>query len=241
MGPFLCIVVGHVNVGDTGRIVRLLTSEAGRVSLMVRRAQGRAGQLGALLELGNQLHVRVRPAKGKLDTLLGADVHRAPLRARESYDRIALLTYACEICSALAPENCEAPKHFRLLQSALEVLEGELVPSAATRVALEAKVLTFSGLQPSLVTCARCGGDLDTAARFDHLAGGATHVHCGNGPQLSLEALRQCEALRRTPLADTPSQRLVEGDFEWLLSDFVQHQLGSALRSRAMFTAFDEI
>jgi DNA repair protein RecO len=208
---------------------------------MVRRARGRKGQLGALLDLGNQLSVSARPSKGELDILVSADIVRAPLRARDTYERIALLTYACEICSALAPEYCEAPKHFRLLQAALEVLEGEAEPTSATRVALEAKALTFSGLQPSLLRCARCGSALEDHARFDHLAGGATHEHCGSGPQLTRDALQQCEDLRRTPLADTPGTPLCGLELEWLLADFVQHQLGSALKSRALFTAFDTI
>ena len=171
--------------------------------------------------------------------MLGADVVRAPLRARDTYDRIAFLTYACELCSALAPESCEAPKHYRLLQAALEMLEGEAEPCPATRLALEAKALTFSGLQPGLLRCVRCAEPLERTAQFDHLVGGAVHEHCGNGPTLTREGLAQCEELRRTPLALTPGIGLLDSGVEWLISDFVQHQLGSELRSRAMFSSFD--
>jgi DNA repair protein RecO len=241
MEPVVSIVVGYVNVGDNARVVRLLTAHAGRVSVMARRGRGKKGQLGALLELGNQLIVRTRPSKGELATLLGADVHRAPLRGRETYDRIAFLSYACEVCSALAPENCAAPKHFRLLQAALAMLEGDAEPNPACRLALESKALTFSGLQPALVRCARCGGALEESAYFDHLAGGAVHEHCGTGPGISRDGLFQCEALRRTPIAEAPSVQLADSGLDWLLSDFVQHQLGSALKSRSLFTAFDSI
>lgn len=239
MEPFLSIVVGYVNVGDSARVVRLLTSHAGRVAFMARRGRGKKGQLGPLLELGNQLYVRVRPSKGELDTLAGADVHRAPLRGRETYERIAFLNYACEVCSALAPENCAAPKHFGLLQAALEMLEGDGEPGPASRVALELKALTFSGLQPTLVQCARCGEALQATACFDHRAGGAVHEHCGTGPRLSRDGLFQCEALRRSPIALSPGVELTETALDWLLSDFVQHQLGSALKSRSLYAPFE--
>ena len=228
----LAIVVGATNVGESSRIVRLLTAERGRVSVMVRSARASRKRFAGQLELGSIVEVVTSRGRGDLENLSEAKVREAPKQARQDLDRIALLAYGCELCAALAPEHSPAPKLFRLLATWLIHVETSDAVGEPARLALEAKALTFSGLTPALVHCALCTDPLTDPIRFDPEAGGALHEECGSGKSVTLSTLRRLEALRRTPMIEVTEPGV--GLHRWLLSDFASHHLDRELRSRGL-------
>lgn len=232
MEPFACVVVGAVDYGEADRIVRLLCAEQGRTACMVHRARGGKGR-HAGLDVGARVRVELRQGRGGLPSLRHVEVDAVPRQARKDIERLALLAYGCEICAGLAPEHHEATKLYRLLTTWLDLLEGEGTPGVCSRLALEAKALTFAGLAPALLACTRCGLPSEGPMTFDADAGGAQHQHCGAGTGVELRALEALEMLRRTPLADTADLPELPG-VRWLLSDFVRHQMGRQLKSRAL-------
>jgi DNA repair protein RecO (recombination protein O) len=227
------IVVGSVDVGESSRIVRLLTPSEGRISVVVRGARSSKRRWAGLLDPGTRLRADVKKGRGDLAVLANAELIAGPKRARDDLERLAQLAYGCEICAALAPEHHPAPKLYGLLEAWLDLVEAEPGPSPASRVALEAKALTFAGLAPALVRCARCQAVLDDPAMFDAAAGGALHARCGGGAPVLAAACAAVDGLRRTPLAETPAAPLPPG-FRWLLSDFARWHLGHDLRSRGL-------
>ncbi|MBX2800938.1 MAG: DNA repair protein RecO [Myxococcales bacterium] len=227
------IVVGTLDVGEADRIVRLLTASLGRHSVLALRARASKKRFGGLLDPGTQLRLQRGRRRSGLEVVQSADRISGPDVARTDLMRITLVAYGCELCAGLAPEATPAPKLYRLLQVWLELLEGETPPTEASRLALEAKALTFAGLTPALVRCAVCSEDLDDPAVFDPEAGGALHARCGGGGHILAATAIELEALRRTPLADTPHHQVTSSS-PWVLSDFVQHHLGRGLNSRGM-------
>jgi DNA repair protein RecO (recombination protein O) len=145
------IVTGTVDVGETSRIVRLLTPDLGRVSAVARGARGWTSKLAAALEPGTRLSLTLSRGRGELAYLRGVDVVASPRRARTDLDRLLLLGYGCEFCAGLAPEHHEAHKLHGLLAAFLDRLETDPMPGDATRQALEAKALTFAGVAPALL------------------------------------------------------------------------------------------
>jgi DNA repair protein RecO (recombination protein O) len=230
--PVEGIVVGSVDLGEADRIVRLLTAEEGRLSVLVRNARSSRKRFAGVTELGTRILAHRGRGRGSLIPLTDAERLGGPDRARTQLERIALLAYGCELCASLAPEGAAAEKLYGLLAAWLDALEGDRAPDDAARIALEAKALTFAGLTPALVRCAVCGERVDDPAVFDPEAGGALHARCGGGRPVPAEQLVAFEAWRRVPTFDVVGQP-VPPAVRWLLSDFVQHQLGRALTSRA--------
>lgn len=228
-------VVVHVrDLGEADRLVRLLTESSGRITAVARRARSSKRRFAGILDVGSRLTVQLKRGRSGLWVLDQADRRGGPDMARTDLDRISLLAYGCEVCDGLAPSEAPAPKLWRLLEVWLELLEAPHPPSTASRLAFEAKALTFAGLTPALARCAACGEPLSDPAVFDPQAGGALHGRCGGGAVVATEALIELEALRRTPLADTVNHRLVPSNLNpWLLSDFIQHQLGRRLAARS--------
>ena len=152
------IVVGMVDLGESDRILRLLTPLEGRISVVARGARSSRRRFAAGSELGTRVHVG-RSRIGALRSVTSLERIDSPSRARAELERIGLLAYGCELCAALAPEGAGADKLYRLLVSWLALLEGEARPDDASRLGLEAKALTFAGLGPALVRCPRCGAE----------------------------------------------------------------------------------
>lgn len=225
------VVVGHVDYGESDRIVRLLTANEGRIALLARSARSSRKRFGGMLDLGTRIRVQRARGRGRLARIAEVELVAAVNRARTDIDRIALLAYGCELLGRLSGEDVPAPKLARLLVVWVELLEGEALPGVASRQSLEAKALTFAGVLPSLTTCAACSQPLDGLVKIAHETG-AMHAACGAGQSTSAGALRSLEALRRTPLFDTPG--LEASSAGWLLSDLAQHQIRGALKSRAL-------
>ena len=234
--PLDAYVVGQLDLGDSDRVWRLLDPHEGRVSVVARAAR-KSQRRFAGIELGTRVRVERGRGTGSLVSVVSAERVAGPVRARTSFQRIALLGYGCEICAALAPEGGAAERLFLLLEAWLALLEGDADPSTASRFALEGKALTFAGLAPALSACAVCGAAISDPAVFDHEAGGAQHARCGGGRPVPATDLVQLDVLRRTPLADTPGMSVPASVGAWLLSDFAQHQLSRALKSRALLEA----
>jgi DNA repair protein RecO (recombination protein O) len=225
------VIVGRQDLGESDRIVRLLTAE-GRVDLVARGARRSRKRFGGALEPGVRVRARTRRGRGELEILEDIDVLGLPRRAREDYDRLVLLGYGCEVLGVLGGQGPTA-KLLRLAEVWLELLEGDTQPGTPSRVALEAKALTFAGLTPALVVCPVCGEPLADRVVFDAEAGGGVHGWCGRGPEVAADTLRTLEGLRRTPLLDTagPLPRL---EHPWHLTDFIEHHTARPLRSRSL-------
>lgn len=233
MSGVQAVVVGATDLGESDRILRLLSAEHGRISAVARRVRSSRKRWAGVFDVGNLVELRFGRSRGSLRNIADAEVLAAPRKARADLDRVALLAYGCELCAALAPEDHEANKLMRLLLAWLELLEGEGSPRSASRVALEAKALTFAGLSPRLVQCARCGDFASDPLMFDPDSGGVQHAHCGGGRPMSAEHAAAIEGLRRTPLIDTAGLELpLEARF--CLTDFAEYQLSRGLRSRAL-------
>lgn len=234
------IVLGRTDLGESDRIVRLLTEAQGRVDAVARGARRSRRRFGGALEPGTRGVARWQRGRGELPTLVSFDVLRAPHAVRDDYDRLVLLGYGCDLLAVLSERDLAADKGYGLLGAWLALLEGAGRPAAASRLALEAKALTFAGLTPALVRCATCGRPLDDPARWSAEAGGGVHEACGaGGNTVRASALAELEDLRRTPLARTVDRDAPEGA-RYLLMDFVEHHARRRLPSRALLDTLED-
>ena len=229
-----CIVVGHVDYGESDRIVHLATPEHGRIAALAKGARKSRKRFVGALDLGNRIQALAHRGKGELWLLNSATLDHGRPHVRDALERIALAAYACELVSTLMPGETEAVRLYTLLDVALLTLDAMTGPPAnAWRLGLEAKALTFAGLTPRLVSCDVCGLDLDDPAVFSASNGGARHAHCGGGQDVSTAFLAALESARRTPLAELVDVTLPSGDRSVLVELFRWHT-GRELKSRSL-------
>ncbi len=235
------LVLGHGDAGEADRVVHLLSPTWGRVDAYARGARASRRRFAGLAEPGTRVRATLRRGRAPGDwSLLELELVAAPHRARQSYDRLLLLGYGCEVARVLAVPEVQADKPFGLLESWLSVLEAEPTPGRAARVAYEAKALTFAGLTPTLTRCAVCGEARADGWAFDLDAGGAVHRGCGAGRAADIEDLERIERLRRAPLAEAHRLPPPQGDAAWWLCDFLEHHARRGLRSRGLLSTIEE-
>lgn len=236
----LAIVVGHTDYREADRIVQLLTAEHGRLPVLARSARRSVKRFGGALDLGNRVTAMLRPGRGELWHLDGADLDHGRPHLRDDLERITLAAYACELVSSLARTEQPEPRLYGLLDVALMVLDAMTAPPTPTfRLALEAKALTFAGLTPVLDRCVSCGEDLvDGRLVLDPSAGGLLHERCGGGVRLSVDDARALERARRTPLAELVDTPPPQCDL-WLLYDLMCWQTGRSLKSKSMAASLE--
>ncbi len=231
------IVVGFVDVGESDRILRLLSASRGRFSASLRGARSARGRSAGVLEPGTTIRFRAGPGNRDLVRLTSPEIVASPMRPREDLGRAMALAYGLEVASSLAPEGHDGERLAGLLAAWIRLLEADAPPTDSRRVAFEAKALTFAGLRPSLDVCGRCGGAIDgAAATFDLEHGGAAHASCRGGAPVASEELHILGRLLRAPMelaVERPSD-------VWRLARLIEHHLGRALRTRGVWAAVND-
>ena len=233
----LCIVVSHVDYGESDRIVHLVTPESGLVAAMARGARKSKKRYAGALDIGNRIRTQMSRGKGELWRLNGATLDHGRPHIRSDLERIALAVYACELVGYLCPREHPAPMFYGLLDTALLVLDAcSAPPLSAWRPALEAKALTFAGFAPRLERCDVCGLEADGELVFSASNGGVRHSDCGGGAPMSRVFARALELSRRTPLSELVDVALPAGDL-WCLNELLVWHCGRQLKSRSLLDA----
>lgn len=234
-------MVGRQDLGETDRIVRMLSPWRGRVSVVARHARGARSRWSAL-DVGVGVRFSSREARGGLEPLVTAEVRDPRVRVRTRLETLALAAYACDAAGALAREGEPEPRLYGLLETLLVLLDAlDDVPPPSLRPAFEAKLLTFAGVAPVLDRCTACAEPLDGTARFVPHGGGMRHARClreedGAALVVSPAWAQAVEALRRATLRDGLELEVPAGPVS-ALSHAVAAHLGRELPSRAVLDA----
>lgn len=236
------LVLHSFDYGETSRIVRLATREAGVLSVIARGARRPKSPFGPAIDLftSGVAHVRAHPSRD-LHTLAGFDTTRSRSELAGSLQRFTAASAIAELCLRFGREDESGRVH----DGATAVLDeiGVASPGDVAAIALAGawRVVAELGFTPSLDQCASCHVDLapEAAVTFDHRAGGALCATCAragrHGRQLPADAR---ETLRRWlagagSAIDDPSACRAH---QRLLREFLEEHLGDGRPLRAFVT-----
>jgi DNA repair protein RecO (recombination protein O) len=228
------LVLHAFDYRETSRIVRLLTREAGALSVVARGARRPKNRFGAALDLFATGVAQVAMhGEGDLHALNGFDVTHSRGALAASLDRFAGASAIAEICIRFGRES-DAGAVFATATETLDEIAAAGPPEVAA-VALRGawRLVSDLGFAPAVETCALCHSDLadDEAPSFHHRAGGAVCARCarqarGGGRVLPPEArhmlagwLRGDVAVGLDPAAARSHARLLREFLEEHLND----------------------
>jgi DNA repair protein RecO (recombination protein O) len=243
------LVLRAVDLGESDRVVHLLTPETGRIAAIAKGARRSVKRFPGTLDFFNQLNVSIERKRGvaQLARLEHAKLIRAFHGIRESPPRFALGCYLLELLDRLAPEGGRRGDLAALYRFALGALDAidTLPPSPRLRVLLELRLLAAVGLRPELASCVRCGNAITTArAQFWIAEGGALCERCAlpheQGIPVHLGTLRALEQSLAFPLANTGRIALSENalrEAQTVIERFLRFHLGVELRSEGFLDA----
>src|SRR5512139_52066 len=228
------LVLRGYKLGETSKVVVLLTRERGKVRAVARGARGAKPRYQSSLEPLSEVRATLYGRQGAELLRLGqAELLHSAFRAgTRSLDAAMFLSGCAELLDAFSPEGEAEEKVYRLALAVVRAAEGGVSPDLLGRY-LEAWLLKLHGLYPPLDRCSACGGALAAAGplSYHRAAHGFVCGDCGpaSGPELPAEARRLlAELFRRPPdaLGETsPATRDVESFHRDLISAHLERDL----------------
>jgi len=199
------LVLRGYELGETSKIVVLLTRDRGKLRAVARGARGARPRYQSALEPLSEVKVTLYGRQGtELYRLGQADLlHSAFRAATRSLESAMLVSSSCELVDAFCPEGEVEDQVYRLAVAIVRAAEAGASPELLLRY-LEAWLLKLHGLHPSLDQCAGCGAALGRSGRLSYHrpAHGFVCGGCGaaSGPVLE-EAARAllADIFRRPP------------------------------------------
>ena len=231
------LVLRTYKIGETSKIVVLLTRDRGKLRAVARGARGQRSRYRSSLEPMSEVRVGLYGRQGAELLRLGpCELIRSAFRASDRGLEASLtLQYLAELIDALAQEGEAEEKVYRLARAVITAAEAGVSPTALGRY-LEAWLLRLHGIYPSLEHCASCGKALPAGPlRYRDAARGFVCDDCGpvSGPVLPVAARAFLDdAFRQSPSDLRQSFPMEAAVLEGFHQDLITRHLERGLRSQ---------
>lgn len=193
------IVLRRRDIGETDRILTLLTEHHGRMRVVAKGVRRPGSRLAGHLEPFCVTNVLVARTRG-LDIVSQAETTDAFLALRADEASIASAGYMAESVDALVPEEQAQEGIFDLMCAALDLLDRGRDRRAVTCI-FEMGLLRQLGYRPQLDPCVICGTPLTPQANGFSVEGGVVCHRCTvsrpNVLPISVNALKVLRAIDR--------------------------------------------
>ncbi len=160
------LVLRGYKLGETSKVVILLTRERGKVRAVARGARGVRPRYQSALEPLSEVRVSLYGRQGADLLRLGqAELLHSAFRAgTRSLDAALFLSGCAELLDAFSPEGEAEDRVYRLALAVVRAAENGASPELLGRY-LEAWLLKLNGLYPPLDRCAAAAGSSRRRAR----------------------------------------------------------------------------
>jgi DNA repair protein RecO (recombination protein O) len=200
------LVLRTYKIGETSKVVVLLTRDRGKVRAVARGARGPRSRYRSSLEPLSEVRVGLYGRQGADLLRIGpCELVRSAYRAGDRGLEASLtLQYLAELIDGFAQEGEAEEKTYRLACAAVAAAAAGVSPAALGRY-LEAWLLRLHGIYPSLEHCASCASALPAGPlRYHDAAHGFVCDDCGpvSGPLLPAPARAFLERTLQKPPSD---------------------------------------
>ncbi len=203
------LIIREQTVGESDRLVTVLTRDEGMVRAFARRAKNLKDSKNSAT--GLLCYSRLNLYKGR-DKYIINDAF--PIEVffglREDILRLALAQYFCGLAYEVVPEAVEAGEYLRLILNALHFLSEGTRPPVLLKPIVELRMLSLSGYMPDLVCCKNCGA---YEADQMYFKVGRGEIYCND---CFINNGDPCVALSRGAL--TAMRHIIYSDFEKIFS-----------------------
>ena len=150
------LIIREQTVGESDRLVWVLTRDEGVVRAFARRAKSLKDSKNSAT--GLLCYSRLNLYQGK-DKYIINDAF--PIEVffglRQDIVRLALAQYFCSLAAEVVPDGVESGEYLRLVLNALHFLCEGTRPPELLKPIVELRMLSLAGYMPDLICCAQCG------------------------------------------------------------------------------------
>ena len=231
------LVLRTYKLGETSKVVVLLTRERGKLRAVARGARGARPRYQSALEPLSEVRATLYGRQGAELLRLGACelVRSAFPAASRGLEESLALSYFAELLDAFCPEGQAEDDVYRLALAVLAAASTDGSSAAVLSRYLEAWLLRLHGIYPPLDHCAGCGAVLARGElRYHANAHGFVCGTCSvaSGPVLPASTRAFLTELFRRPPAAMPAALPTEAEpLEAFHHDLITRHLEHGLRS----------
>jgi DNA repair protein RecO (recombination protein O) len=225
------IVLRRLDLGETDRILTLLTDRHGKIRVIAKGVRRPATRLAAHLELFAE--TRIVLTKGRdLDIVTGAETIDLHVGLRSDLDALGSASHCVELVDRFLADHDVQPMVYRLLRSVLQMLDSGADAARVARL-FEFEMLSQMGVRPELMACVVCGEPVHAETnRFSVRQGGMlcrNHAELDTGAMnVSLAAQKVMRLLARGGRSEyvaLPIPEMVSNEVELVLGTCLKYQL----------------
>jgi DNA repair protein RecO (recombination protein O) len=234
------LVLRTYPLGETSKVVVLLTRERGKLRAVAKGARGARSRYQSALEPLSEVRVALHGRQGAELLRLGDCelVHSAFRAGSRGLEAALALSYFAELLDAFAQEGETEDAVYRLALAVLAAAEDGMEVRPLARY-MEAWLLRLHGIYPPTGRCAACGAALSASGGLEYHgpAHGFVCEQCGPGagPRLSVGARVFLSDVFRRPPRDV--QAALPDDapvLEAFQRDLIRRHLERDLKSYAV-------
>lgn len=145
------IILSRTNYGEADRIIKLLTPESGKISLLARGVRKSKSKMAGGIELFSVSSLTYIKGRGELGTLVSARLDKHYGNIVKNIDRVQL---GYELIKALdrATEDEPETEYFDLLKQVFQSLDDATIDVTLIRFWFNVQLVKFGGFSPNLST-----------------------------------------------------------------------------------------
>ena len=164
------LVIKENNVGESDRVIQVLTRDKGIISAFVSGARKPKSKNAAATALLCYSHLTFTQNK---DTyrITESETIDVFFELRSDIGRLSLAQYICEMCQVLVPFGVEGEDYLRLALNSLHFIAKGNMDIYLVKAVCELRMMAVSGFMPDLVGCRECGTDQKFPMWLDLLGG----------------------------------------------------------------------
>lgn len=179
------LVIREQTIGESDRLVTLLTADFGLVKAFVRRAKQIKSRLSSSTALFAYCDFTLYKSK---DAFVVDDA--SPIEVffglRQDIDRLTLAQYFAQLAYEMSAEEQPEEELLRLTLNSLHLLCKGTKSLAQIKAVFEFRALCLGGYMPSVLACDNCGTYETPIMYFDTTEG---KIYCENCPRTGLPPL----------------------------------------------------
>ena len=173
------LVIREQTIGESDRLVTLLTADFGLVKAFVRRAKQIKSRMNSATTLFAYSDFSLYKSKDAfvVDDAVPAEVF---FGLRKDIDRLTLAQYFAQLAYEMSAEEQPEEELLRLTLNSLHLLCKGEKKLAQIKAVFEFRALCLGGYMPSVLACDNCGTYETEIMYFDTLEG---RIYCENCPK----------------------------------------------------------
>ena len=186
------IVLRTWKLGESDRIVVILTKENGKVRVVAKGIRKTKSKFGARLEPTSHVSLQLFSGKGELGIATQAETIDSFQNIRTNPDLFSEASAMLEVVDYVAPDDSPDSIRYKMLLGALRTLDEKKPPLLVPAFFL--KLLEHEGLGPELGYCVKCA-NTENLASLSIGEGGVFCKDCQRGRKISSASLAVMRAI----------------------------------------------